>query len=47
MAGTSYGAWLTVMGMLDPHPALQAAVQQASPADMWMAMTFITMAPSD
>src|SRR5262249_21665079 len=25
MAGTSYGAWLTVMGMLDPHPALQAA----------------------
>src|SRR5258706_5849398 len=36
MAGTSYGAWLTVMGVLDPHPALQAAVEQASPADMWI-----------
>jgi len=40
MAGTSYGAWLTVMGMLDPHPALQAAVQQASPADMWIGDDF-------
>ena len=40
MAGTSYGAWLTVMGMLDPHPALQAAVQQASPADMWLGDDF-------
>lgn len=35
MAGTSYGAWLAVVGMLDPHPALKAVVQQASPADMW------------
>ena len=35
MAGTSYGAWLSVVGMLDPHPALKAVVQQASPADMW------------
>ena len=40
MAGTSYGAWLTVMGMLDPHPALKAAVPQASPADMWMGDDF-------
>jgi len=40
MAGTSYGAWLTVMGMLDPHPALQAAVPQASPADMWIGDDF-------
>ncbi|MBA3357354.1 MAG: CocE/NonD family hydrolase [Pyrinomonadaceae bacterium] len=40
MAGTSYGAWLTVMGMLDPHPALQAVVPQASPADMWMGDDF-------
>src|SRR2546430_14650988 len=40
MAGTSYGAWLTVMGMLDPHPALQAAVEQASPADMWIGDDF-------
>lgn len=40
MAGTSYGAWLTVMGMLDPHPALQAIVPQASPADMWLGDDF-------
>ena len=40
MAGTSYGAWLTVMGMLDPHPALKAAVPAASPADMWIGDDF-------
>jgi len=40
MAGTSYGAWLTVMGMLEPHPALKAAVTQASPADMWIGDDF-------
>src|SRR5262245_22108058 len=40
MAGTSYCAWLTVMGMLDPHPALKAAVPQASPADMWIGDDF-------
>jgi len=40
MAGTSYGAWLTVMGMLDPHPALAAAVPQASPADMFIGDDF-------
>jgi uncharacterized protein len=40
MAGTSYGAWLTVMGTLDPHPALHAAVEQASPADMWIGDDF-------
>ncbi|MEZ5426070.1 MAG: CocE/NonD family hydrolase [Pyrinomonadaceae bacterium] len=40
MAGTSYGGWLTVMGMLDPHPALKAVVPQASPADMWIGDDF-------
>ncbi len=40
LAGTSYGAWLSVMGMLDPHPALGAVVQQASPADMWIGDDF-------
>ncbi|HEV2687412.1 MAG TPA: CocE/NonD family hydrolase, partial [Bryobacteraceae bacterium] len=40
MAGTSYGAWLTVMGTLDPHPALKAAVEQASPSDMWIGDDF-------
>jgi putative CocE/NonD family hydrolase len=40
IAGTSYGAWLAVMAMLDPHPALNAIVQQASPADMWIGDDF-------
>jgi putative CocE/NonD family hydrolase len=40
MAGTSYGAWLTVMAMLDPHPALKAVTPQASPADQWMGDDF-------
>ena len=40
IAGTSYGAWLAVMAMLDPHPALNAVVEQASPADMWMGDDF-------
>lgn len=40
MAGTSYGAWLTVMAMLDPHPALKAITPQASPADMWIGDDF-------
>jgi putative CocE/NonD family hydrolase len=40
IAGTSYGAWLAVMGALDPHPALKAAVEQASPADMWIGDDF-------
>src|SRR5207237_6153039 len=40
MAGTSYGAWLTVMGMLDPHPALKVIVEQASPADMFIGDDF-------
>ena len=26
MVGTSYPAWLAVMGALDPHPALKAIV---------------------
>jgi putative CocE/NonD family hydrolase len=40
IAGTSYGAWLSVMAMLDPHPALKAVVEQASPADMWLGDDF-------
>ncbi|HYV05551.1 MAG TPA: CocE/NonD family hydrolase, partial [Blastocatellia bacterium] len=40
LAGTSYGAWLSVMGMLEPHPALKAVVTQASPADMWLGDDF-------
>ena len=40
MVGTSYPAWLAVMGALDPHPALSAIVPQASPADMWIGDDF-------
>ncbi len=40
MLGTSYGGWLTVMGMLDPHPALKAVAPMASPADMWLGDDF-------
>jgi putative CocE/NonD family hydrolase len=40
MLGISYGGWLTVMGMLDPHPALKAVSPQASPADMWLGDDF-------
>jgi putative CocE/NonD family hydrolase len=40
MIGTSYPAWLAVMAALDPHPALDAIVPQASPADMWIGDDF-------
>ena len=40
MVGTSYPAWLAVMGALDPHPSLAAIVPQASPADMWLGDDF-------
>ncbi len=40
MLGISYGGWLTVMGILEPHPALKVASPQASPIDMWMGDDF-------
>ena len=40
MLGISYGGWLTVMAAIDPHPALRAVSEQASPADMWMGDDF-------
>ena len=40
LLGVSYGGWLTVMGMLEPHPALKAASEQASPADMFLGDDF-------
>jgi hypothetical protein len=38
--GISYGGWLTVMAISDPHPALKAASPQASPADMFLGDDF-------
>lgn len=32
MFGTSYPGWLVVMGVLEPHPALKAVTEQATPA---------------
>ncbi len=40
MLGVSYDGWLTVMGALEPHPALKAVSPQASPADMWLGDDF-------
>jgi putative CocE/NonD family hydrolase len=40
LLGISYGGWLTVMGMIDPHPALKAVSEQASPADMFLGDDF-------
>jgi putative CocE/NonD family hydrolase len=39
--GISYGGWLTVMGMIDPHPAVAAVSPQASPADMYIGDDFL------
>lgn len=40
MLGVSYDGWLTVMAMLDPHPALKAVSEQATPADMFLGDDF-------
>jgi putative CocE/NonD family hydrolase len=40
MVGISYGGWLTTMSLLDPHPSLKAASEQASPADMFLGDDF-------
>ena len=40
MLGVSYDGWTTIMGALEPHPALKAISPQASPADMWMGDDF-------
>jgi putative CocE/NonD family hydrolase len=40
MLGISYGGLLTVMALLDPHPALKAVSPQASPADQFLGDDF-------
>jgi hypothetical protein len=40
MLGVSYLGWTTIMGALEPHPALKAISPQASPADMWLGDDF-------
>jgi uncharacterized protein len=36
MLGISYPGWLVTQALLDPHPALKAASEQASPDDMFI-----------
>lgn len=38
--GISYGGWLSTMALLDPHPALRAVSEQASPADLYLGDDF-------
>jgi len=38
--GISYGGWLTAMALMEPHPALKAVSEQASPADMFLGDDF-------
>jgi putative CocE/NonD family hydrolase len=34
--GVSYDGWTTAMSLIDPHPALKCASEQASPSDMFV-----------
>jgi putative CocE/NonD family hydrolase len=38
--GVSYDGWTTTMALLGPHPAVKAASEQASPADMFLGDDF-------
>ncbi len=40
MYGISYDGWTTVMGAIDPHPALKAVSEQATPSDMFLGDDF-------
>jgi putative CocE/NonD family hydrolase len=40
MWGISYPGWTTAMALLEPHPALKAVSEQASPADMFLGDDF-------
>ncbi len=38
--GVSYPGWTSVMGIIDPHPAMKAASPQAAMGDTWMGDDF-------
>ncbi|NII27141.1 CocE/NonD family hydrolase [Pseudoflavitalea sp. X16] len=40
MYGISYDGWTTMQGAIDPHPALVAVSEQATPSDMWLGDDF-------
>jgi putative CocE/NonD family hydrolase len=40
MYGISYDGWTTIIGAIDPHPALVAVSEQATPSDMFLGDDF-------
>jgi uncharacterized protein len=40
MFGTSYGGWTVTMALLEPHPAMKAVIEAATPADMFLGDDF-------
>lgn len=40
MFGVSYNGWTALIGTIDPHPALKAASEQATPSDMYIGDDF-------
>jgi hypothetical protein len=40
MYGVSYDGWTALIGTIDPHPALKAVSEQATPADMFLGDDF-------
>lgn len=40
MFGVSYNAWTAMQGAVDPHPALKAISEEATPADMYLGDDF-------
>ena len=40
MFGVSYDGWTTMIGTLEPHPALKVASEQATPSDMYLGDDF-------
>ena len=40
LTGGSYSAWTAMMALLDPHPAVKAAIEAASPAAMFLGDDF-------
>jgi uncharacterized protein len=40
LTGASYPGWLSLVGTIDPHPSLKAAIETACMADLWMGDDF-------
>ena len=40
LSGASYPGWLSLVGTIDPHPALKAAIETACMADLWLGDDF-------